>query len=189
MIIANNKVNVISDNIIFSLQKAGGISVYWHELLSRLLIETEITSNFIEIPNQNIFRKNLTIPHSKILENPHSKYPLIIQRYLNPSIKSKGIFHSSYYRTVNSENIINITTVHDFTYEYYRLGLPKLIHQIQKGKAIKNSKRIICVSQNTKTDLLKFHPKLNEDYVKVIHNGVDNIYQPIVNKDEAALKN
>ena len=188
MKIVNSKIEIIADNVIFSLQKAGGISVVWYELLKRLINDPEITISFIESPNNNIFRKNISIERYKILEEYSLKWPIFIQRYLNPKPDGKGIFHSSYYRTTNSREIVNITTVHDFTYEYYRKGLPKLIHQTQKGQAIKNSKKIICVSQNTKEDLLKFYPKLKEDNIKVIYNGVDNVYKPLLNKDDALLK-
>ena len=35
-------------------------------------------------------------------------------------LPKNSIFHSSYYRVSNQKDIVNITTVHDFTYEYYR---------------------------------------------------------------------
>ena len=173
---------IILDNIIFSLQKAGGISVVWYEILRRLLSDPEIDLHIIDLPNQNIFRKNLIIPSEMLYENNLSGYPLTIQRYLNPKVNGKGVFHSSYYRT-SSKNNVNITTVHDFTYEYFRIGIPRLIHQFQKSQAIKNSKKIICVSQNTKVDLMKFFPSFSQENIKVIYNGVDSVYQPILKKE------
>jgi glycosyltransferase involved in cell wall biosynthesis len=181
--------NLILDNIIFSIQRAGGISVVWYELLKRILDDQDFNYRILEEPNQNLFRQKLIIPESRFLINPLSKYPVSIQRYLNPNkLNVPGIFHSSYYRSVRNSSMINVTTVHDFTYEYYRKGLPKLVHQIQKSKAIKNSKRIICVSHNTKSDLLKFYPEINEKQLKVIYNGVDNIYRPLTKKDDTQLK-
>ena len=55
--------NLCLDNIIFSLQRAGGISVYWSELWSRLLRD-QLSAVAIEAQgaNQNIFRANLDIP-------------------------------------------------------------------------------------------------------------------------------
>lgn len=182
--------NLILDNIVFSLQKAGGISVYWYELLKRIIVDKEVKPSFLDEVNQNIFRKNFEVPESKILNNSLSQLPIAIQRYINPNlIQNQGIFHSSYYRTARDKGIINITTVHDFTYEYYRKGLAKYIHSHQKGDAIKKSKKIICVSQNTRTDLLKLHPEIREDQIRVIYNGVDNIYQTLSIKDEVILKN
>ena len=48
----------ILDNIIFSLQRAGGASVVWQEHINRLLLEENIDLRFIEYSNANtnIFR-------------------------------------------------------------------------------------------------------------------------------------
>ena len=181
--------SVVFDNIIFSLQKAGGISVVWQELIKRILKDSDINVSFIEQYNENIFRKKLQIPEELIIHNNFSKLPISFQRYLNPRIRNEsGIFHSSYYRTTSNPNLINISTVHDFTYEYYRKGLPKLIHQKQKVLAINKSKKIICVSNNTKKDLLKFYPNIQESCIEVIYNGVDSVFKPIIDKPEKGLK-
>lgn len=169
--------NLYFDNIIFSLQKAGGVSVVWYELLRRAINDNEINAFFISSKSDNIFGNRLTIHNDAIIDDHLSLYPTQIQRYLNPKISGiKGIFHSSYYRTVREPNIQNVTTVHDFTYEYYRKGLPKHVHFFQKSNAIKNSDHIICVSENTKKDLLRFIPKIEESKISVIYNGVDSSY-------------
>jgi len=49
---------IIYDNIIFSFQKAGGISIYWAEFIKRL-VQKEKEVNFYESENKNIFRKEL----------------------------------------------------------------------------------------------------------------------------------
>ena len=169
---------IIFDNIIFSLQKAGGISVVWYELLNRIFKEKVIESHFIEFDdcNNNIFRNKLNIDADKI--NKKSKLFLKIRRYFNPKIKSneKFIFHSSYYRYSLNRDAINITTVHDFTYEKYFKGFAKWIHCWQKYKAINHSDFIVCVSENTKNDLIHFLPKINLNKIRIIHNGVSEEY-------------
>lgn len=65
-----------------------------------------------------------------------------------------------------------ITTVHDFTYELYPLGYKTKIHHWQKKRAILNSDGIICISECTKKDLLKFIPEAKNIPIKVIYNGV-----------------
>lgn len=108
--------NVIFDNIIFFLQRSGGGTVYWIELINRLLNDSEFAPSFIDFQTQNIFSENLSIPKSMILENPRSIYPLFVQRYLNPRIEVKGISHSSYYRYYKGNGLRNILTIHDFCY-------------------------------------------------------------------------
>lgn len=167
---------IIMDNIIFSLQRAGGISVYWYELLKRL-IETDSECFFYESKNQNIFRQRLDL---KTIQE--SRIPLQLLRYLPfiGNIPEGAIFHSSYYRVpLDTQNAALITTVHDFTYEYFRKGLPKRVHQLQKGHAIRNSDGIICVSENTKRDLLKFYPYIDESNIQVIYNGVGEEFRKL----------
>ena len=174
---------LLLDNIIFSLQKAGGISVVWSENLKRLANDNDIDFKCLDYLGNNIFSKSIKLPEDKlIIKNP--RVSLQIERYLSPdvTIKDKTIFHSSYYRSLNDPKVHNITTVHDFTYEYYRKGLPKFIHKTQKYKSIYNSKTIICVSENTKLDLLKFCPGISEEKIKVIYNGVDKDYK-VVNEN------
>ena len=79
-----------------------------------------------------------------------------------------------------SDSVKNILTIHDFIYELYGKGYGKWIHLLQKEKSLKKADAIICVSKNTKKDLLKFHPWIDKNIVKVIYNGVDkNIFFPI----------
>ncbi len=160
---------ILFDNIIFSLQKAGGISVYWKELLSRV---EEKELEYLEYKNavNNIFRRNININHNAIIR---PKLPMKIARYINPRIKSnqKIIFHSSYYRVNKTRHAINVITVYDFVYEKYCTGLTKLIHHNQKMDAIKKCDAIICISESTKRDLLNYIPGA-ESKVSVIYIGV-----------------
>lgn len=165
---------IIIDNIIFSLQKSGGISVVWYELISRLLKEKNIEIDELNFMNKNIFYNKAN--------TSRKLFPL--ERYYNPKLNAEKrpfIFHSSYYRYSTNPNAINITTVHDFTYEHFYTGFKKNIHFWQKKNAILNSKYIICISENTKNDLLHFIPMANIDNIKVINNGVSSEYFPIEN--------
>lgn len=167
---------VLLDNIIFNLQKAGGISVVWYNLIQNLLKFSNDIS-YIEYPNaDNIFRQELNIPSSNILmkENFNS----LISQFIHPKIKVDHpfIFHSSYFRTCKNPNAINVTTVHDFIYEQ---GNPNFKQKIRIGlnyKAIRESDAIVCISENTKRDLFKFVPDIDPQKVSVIYNGVSDDY-------------
>lgn len=175
---------IIYDNIIFSLQKVGGISIYWAELIKRISKRDKV--DFYESENQNIFRKELNIQTQK-----ESAISIKLLRYL-PFMKKlpkDSIFHSSYYRVSLQKDISNITTVHDFTYEYFRSGLAKHTHVWQKGFAIKKSDGIICVSENTKKDLMKFYSMIDESKIKVIYNGVGDEFVKLENPKEYLTDN
>lgn len=164
---------IIYDNIIFSLQKAGGISIYWTELIKRISKRDKV--NFYESENQNIFRKELNIQTQK-----ESSMSVKLLRYL-PFLKklpAKSIFHSSYFRITLQKDVVKIVTVYDFTYEYYRTCLARYIHSWQKNLAIKNADGVICISDSTKDDLFKFLPNTNKEKVKTIYiSAGEEFYQ------------
>lgn len=178
------------DNIIFSLQRAGGISVYFYELLKRM--NKEDFRCLRTYNSENIFFKELDL-NGNLLNNS-LKIPLKIYRYLTENYKfeEEGIFHSSYYRFSKQKGIKNITTVHDFTYEKYGKGVKKIVHHWYKKRAILNSDGIICVSNNTKNDLLKYIPQAKNKKIKVIYNGIsDEFYKSdsIISEKYNFLKN
>ncbi len=171
----------ILDNIIFSLQRGGGASVVWSEHISRLLEEQGINCSFVEYDNasNNIFRRNLDIP-SNLIKVLSSRF-LSIRRYinLNNNGKRKYIFHSSHYRIDTNPNALNITTVHDFTYERFVSGVRRKVHSWQKWNAIRKSDAVICISESTKKDLLYYLPDVDENKIHVVYNGVSDLYKPI----------
>lgn len=181
---------IILDNIIFSLQKNGGISVYWSELIKNLLSQDNEV-RFIEqseLAKKNIFRKKIEIDNGKILKKNNRmtnlKRYLPIQIPLGNKEDNFYIFHSSYYRFplkkgFNNIKIFQIVTLHDFTYEKYSKGLKKYIHSYQKYLALRMSDVIICISQNTKKDLLLFYPSLSKKRIEVIYNGASTDYYRI----------
>lgn len=166
------------DNIVFTIQKAGGISIYWFELLKNLMNSNE-KFKIIEQKsnNKNIFRNNLDINSELLLRE--GGLPIKVLRYLplRVAIDEYSIFHSSYYRIAKLKNVANIVTVHDFIYERFSGNiLPKYIHVLQKKYAVKNADGIICVSENTKNDLLKFIPEAENADIKVIYHGASSEY-------------
>lgn len=173
--------NILLDNIIFSLQKAGGASVVWQQHLERLLQDQCFQCSLLEYDNAgfNFFRQQLKI--NKDLINLRSSKFLKIKRYLNLNAVTtdKHLFHSSHYRIEKGNNVVNVTTVHDFTYEYFIKGLALKVHTWQKNTAINNANGIICVSESTKKDLLYFLPHINENKIRVIYNGVDERFRPL----------
>lgn len=170
------------DNIIFSLQKAGGISVVWQNLIKNLLSSNNADKiRFLEYPgaNQNIFRQKLNIPQEQIFT--YSKFNSILEQFKSPetNLTSPFIFHSSYFRTCENPHAINVTTVHDFIYEQGKPTIKQKFRIWLNYKAIKNSDAIVCISENTRKDLFKFIPEINPDKVHVIHNGVSDGYYRI----------
>lgn len=175
---------IVYDNIIFSLQKAGGISVYWAELIKRLSLKKE-NILFFEFGNKNIFRKELILDTVQEIN-----LSVKILRYL-PIMKrlpSKSIFHSSYYRTSLQKDIVKIVTVYDFTYEHYRGGIARYIHSWQKNFAINNADGVICISHSTKNDLLKFFPNIDKQKIKTIYISAGEEFHKLSEINNLKLK-
>jgi len=173
------------DNMIFFLQKAGGISVYWSELV-RGLRASDQSIVFIEPAGDsgNMLYGQL---ECRGVMKQRTRWRPAIERYLPIRTKISGpsIVHSSYYRIAHHRNAANVVTVHDFTYERYRKGIARHMHHWQKAHAIRHADAIICVSENTKADLLRFFPSVPERKIRVIHHGVSGAYRPLSKNPEA----
>ncbi|MDD3037273.1 glycosyltransferase family 1 protein [Bacteroides sp.] len=171
------------DNIIFSLQRTGGISVVWYELLKRYIASHGVEQyRIIESrwSNKNMLRKLLEIPNE--VSFSASILPPFIDRYFDLQVSGSEdfLFHSSYYRVCGNRCARNITTVHDFTYEYYCKGWRKTLHCQQKYQAIRQSELAICISENTRQDLLRFVPDYPPERIRVVYNGISDSYKVLL---------
>ena len=167
---------IVYDNIIYALQRCGGISVVWSNLISRCR-KKDMDISFIDYENINISRMQIDISSENTI-NKRLAIPFI-QRFVNPTVGSLEIsepfiFHSSYYRTLNHPYAVNITTVHDFVYTFYSKNLlSRYLHCKQQYDSIRKADVVVCISENTRKDLLKLLPDVSPEKVKVIYNGVD----------------
>ncbi|MBO7456831.1 MAG: glycosyltransferase family 4 protein [Paludibacteraceae bacterium] len=153
--------NVVFDNIIYTLQRNGGISVVWNELLRRARADKDLVCTELD------YVEKMT--------------PRPLERYRLPAYQAEvpAIFHSSYFRVLPQEGVCNVTTVHDLTYHFYRRGLAKAVHLWEEERALRHSEAVICVSENTKRDLLRFYPWVKEDNIHVVYNGVSDDFYPL----------
>lgn len=149
-------------------------------LLEGLLRCPDIELYLLERPEgrRNIFRREVDVPEDRIIKMPER--PLRLERYLPvsslPSELMDGtpfIFHSSYYRYCSLPGAVNITTLHDFTYEVMRLrgAIPTFVHTQQKSRAIARSRAVACVSRSTLNDYLRLFSLAVEQKLQVIPNA------------------
>ncbi len=162
--------NVVYDDIVYSLQKHGGISVYWSEITRntdqalRVVYDSAVNNRVYEkkLMNKSLVKSGRLLQIKRFL-------PLKIKEYL----REPFIFHSSYYRYCCNKNALNVTTIHDFTNELYAKGILAYIRYIRKKVTIAHSKAVICISNNTFDDFKRFFPNYR-GLVKVIYNGYDS---------------
>ncbi len=160
---------LVLDNIIFGLQRFGGISTYWSRLVDHATRRRPDTAWVM--PRTLTFAGALPTPPATVR---HQLLPDRLTRYLSCPLPAGGtVFHSSYYRLPARRVRRLVTTVHDFTYERYRRGLPLMIHHREKRRSIAAADIVICVSQSTRDDLLGQFPAIDPSKVIVIPLAVD----------------
>jgi mannosyltransferase len=128
-------VSIEFDDIVYSLQRFGGISEYWREMTTRI----EAMPGFAVVRRTGRFWRRMAVQRS-----------------------NARVFHSSYYRTARGPKTRSVTTVHDLAYElgYVGNGAKALLHRREHRKAYFASDALICVSQSTRDDLLRVYPTL-----------------------------
>ena len=163
---------LLVDGIIFSLQREGGISVYFRELLAGFSKANLPAS--IQVYDENAAAR-LSGNGFPVL-NQKARH---LERYRRCKIQGHyQLFHSSYYRLPTTRLPI-VTTVYDFVYERCLKGPRRWVHSVQKFAAIRQSDAVICISNSTRHDLGEFLPDVPADRIKVIHLGVSDVFQPL----------
>jgi glycosyltransferase involved in cell wall biosynthesis len=181
-------IKILYDNQCFSLQRYGGVSRYFAELMSGIKNEQNIKllpgryySN-----NDYLQSKGLTY-YKKFRDYRNFRGKIRIENYIlekeNKQIErfiSSGnfdIFHPTYYDIKFLDLIPNdkpfVVTIHDMIYEIYYDPLFECLTDITKQKAILINKanHIIAVSENTKRDILSVYPHISEKKISVVYHG------------------
>jgi glycosyltransferase involved in cell wall biosynthesis len=176
-------VRIYLDNIIFSLQRAGGISNYWGELCKSLHSRTDAVFVEDERAQSNLFRQRIALSPERVVRN--EQIPVWLRRYLPDlsGVPEGSIFHSSYYRSHLPSKVANVVTVYDFIYEHHRRGMPRLVHRFQKWLALRRADGIICISGNTFRDLKELYPNVRRRKIAVIPLAASETYRKIESEE------
>ncbi len=186
---------ILYDHQAFSLQKYGGISRYFCELMDKFSIDGEIdfTLALRSSNNENLhvrksllkYCSNITDIYPKIFTLLHThwiKYAnpvmfgAINQRESLQLIKKKNydLFHPTYYnpyflRYLQGKSYV--LTVHDMTHELF----PESFSFFDKSKPwksqlLKGAEKIIAISENTKKDIIDIY-NIDSEIIHVIYHG------------------
>lgn len=173
---------VCYDHQIFSWQRYGGISRYFCEvaksLQSKAAIDVDIVSpiyvneylNYIsdEVPVTGIFVKKLPKVASliRILNS-------VVVKPMANKLKP-DVFHETYYSelALAPKTAKTLITVHDLIQEKFPDLCRGAEHAIKsKSMAIERADHIICVSENTRQDLIKIY-SVDPKKTSVVYHGV-----------------
>lgn len=157
------------DGIIYTLQRTGGISRYTDQVRGWLCNQC-VTTKLFDREDIRSVGKNEKLDHQR------AKF---LERIRTVDVSNEThVFFSSYYR-IPSRTYYgkNILTVHDFTHERFLPLKQRIPNSLLKKRAIASASEIICISENTKRDLLYYYgsvigPKAK---VHVIHHGIKEV--------------
>ncbi|MDB3932090.1 glycosyltransferase family 4 protein [Candidatus Pelagibacter sp.] len=175
---------ILFDYQVFYLQKYGGISNYFYHLSLGLRKNYDSVKIFSPVFKNNYGRQLL---EKKIIMGRYLKnYPKFTGKLINAinykstdyflKIYNPDIFHMTYYNNNYkfSKKIIKFLTVYDLIHEkfenYYSKSFIELTLK-KKKDAIDKADHIICISENTKQDLLNYY-NINKNKVSTVHLGV-----------------
>jgi len=179
------EVNVLYDAAIFG-QKYGGISRYFYEIIRRMAGRDGLNAFVFQGLYANAYPLNLcrnrckfyfgvkrpVIPKTTWLFNKFNE--IIFGAFLK--LKSSGhiVYHPTYY-SAKLPHVPRTTkvvlTVHDMVCELYPGQFANAFAELRsKMASLARADRIICISENTKNDLMRFYD-ISEEKITVIYHG------------------
>ena len=166
------------DYQIFLIQKFGGISKYYINLINNLnpsdekLIIAPFHKNYY-LENQNVNIKKLKY------FDVSTKNINLISNYFNKTytkflynLKTPDIFHFTYFKAENylTKKSSHVMTMYDLIKEKFYNNKFK-DEKLNKIKYFESMDKIICISENTKKDLIENY-NLPTELAEVVHLGV-----------------
>src|SRR4051812_30149221 len=99
---------IVLDGIIFGMQRARGVSIYFRELSSRV-IASRSDALLWDFGDSGVDGRQVVHRTPRVLE----------QLRAPRDVPAGSVFHSSYYRVAESLETRNVVTVYDFVYERF----------------------------------------------------------------------
>jgi glycosyltransferase involved in cell wall biosynthesis len=174
---------ILFDHQIFCIQKYGGISRYFYELANNLskLDQTSVeifaplhTNEYLDENNQ-IRPRGMRLPRTmpQMLSRRVSSLTNVIAFNLLKDKFHPGIFHETYYSLFDCcpRGAKRVITIHDMIHEKFPDNFSILDRSREiKAYSLKRADHVICVSNNTRRDLLEL-TDIPLDKVSVIYHG------------------
>lgn len=166
---------------IFQMQEYGGISRYFVNLAQRVARKEHVT--VLASLNVNYYLSELPqdlVKGMRFPWRPERGTRLLIWAgstidRMKLATVSPDVLHETYYsyKSAGSPSIPTVLTVHDMIHERYANWFShKDDTARRKLAAVKRADHVICISENTRRDLLELHD-LDPDKVSVVHHGYD----------------
>jgi glycosyltransferase involved in cell wall biosynthesis len=176
---------ILYDHQVFSLQDAGGASRYHYELLHHLSQVPDVRADLqLGVSGTILPFQQLSSPQTRV-RSWHWRLRPGICRYLANEILGNSIaacsgkvdvYHPTLYRRmpmVRTRRLI--VTHHDCTHERFPELFPDVSRILAaKRRLFSQADAIICVSESSRRDLLKFYA-VDSTKTRVIHHGLNRL--------------
>ena len=171
---------VYFDPQIFLLQRYGGISKYFQNLIKSFVENPnlEIDPLFCSSPTENSQLISSLMNSDFGLSKNHFSKIAIMQLINSKDIPVFDLIHFTYYlpsRILYNKSLKSVSTIHDFIPEsLYSKSNPNRYMHYAKLSYIKNSDGLIFVSEDSRAKFLNFYPSTPLSKNQVIHHGVSS---------------
>ena len=187
---------IFFDHKIFVNQNFGGPSRYFVNLVSNLNkirnIDAKIfaplhVNNYLKLIKIKKNKFGVKIPYSEKINNFNKIKKTLnqINDYLNKFMIKKynpDVYHSTYYdKSSLFHSSKMVITVHDLIHELFRNDYGFSKNYFPKEYILKQASHIICVSENTKKDLINIY-NVNPNRISVTHLATD--FPTLDNKED-----
>ncbi len=179
------------DGLIFEYQNIGGVSRIFEETLPRMCdLDTGLSIRLLANPPLKrrppvhpSIRRVAALPidyamRPRRIWGPARLYARALASRSRLGLGSGEIWQSTYYTTPLSWRGSEVLLVYDMIHEYF----PQFFSHSwdehfrgQKRRCVFSADRVVCISQTTKADLLRFYD-LPETRVRVVHVGVGEAF-------------
>jgi glycosyltransferase involved in cell wall biosynthesis len=172
---------ILYDSKIFQLQKYGGISRYFVNLIQRVAREEQVVvSASLYVNNYLAELPPGLVKGVKLAWSPPGSGRVLewVGRAVDRVVIAKSspdVLHETYYsrQAVAPASIPSVLTVYDMIHERYANMFPRRVDIARrKAAAVSRASHVICISENTRRDLLEFYD-VDPNKVSVVHLGYD----------------
>ena len=179
----NKMLKVLVDGIVYGMQKHGGVSRCFTEVLASMAAVCPEVRIILHLPvryrSKPLERTHIRLVHDLRL------WPQRLQSVFANQLHKLGrrkamrhkpdIFHSTYYTMPYDPKLPSVVTVHDMIHERFPALLGASAFPLEKRRIIEAADAVIAVSETTKRDLLKYIP-IGEEKITVTHHAPNPLF-------------
>jgi glycosyltransferase involved in cell wall biosynthesis len=169
--------NVGFDSQIFRLQKRGGISKYFTNLINEFTLNPDLGVApkllFAKSNNKHLEELQVNLKNNSVCEEASNS-----NRKFNPRLNSLDLVHHTYYLPGTwfwNWDGVHISTIHDMIPEKTDESFGLINPHFMKKYYVKKSNGNIAVSDCTKIEALNFYGE-SANKIERIHHGVDHVF-------------